>query len=51
MPAHTMKRPTFANLARTMRSQFALKLNECRLWQPIKRLFGQAYRIAKYNGY
>jgi hypothetical protein len=49
MPARPAARQTFANLARTMRSQHALKqLHECRLSQPIEPLFGPAYRMAEW---
>ncbi|KND54114.1 hypothetical protein BVER_05693 [Candidatus Burkholderia verschuerenii] len=48
MPAHTAARQTFANLARTMRSQYALKLQTCRLSQPIEPLWGQTYRMAEW---
>jgi hypothetical protein len=48
MPARTASRPSFTNLASTMRSQYALRLNECRLSQPIEPPWGRAYRMAEW---
>jgi hypothetical protein len=48
MPARPAARQNFANLVRTMRSQHALRLNECRLYAPIEPLWGSAYRMAEW---
>jgi hypothetical protein len=49
MTAHTLtRRRSFANIARTMRSQYALTLNECRLSPPIEPLWGRAYRLVEW---
>jgi hypothetical protein len=44
----TAARPSFANLAPTMRNQFALKLHQCRISQPIERPWGRAYRLIEW---
>jgi hypothetical protein len=48
MPAHTAARPTFANLARIMSRECALKLSECRLSPPIEPPWGRAYRLVEW---
>jgi Protein of unknown function (DUF2866) len=48
MPANTAARQSFANLAPTMRKQYALTLRECRLSLPVEPLFGPAYRMVEW---
>jgi hypothetical protein len=48
MSARTASRPSFTNLASTMRSRYALRLQECRLSQPIEPPWGHAYRMAEW---
>ncbi|WP_277184662.1 DUF2866 domain-containing protein [Caballeronia sp. BR00000012568055] len=49
MPARSVRRPDFTNLKSTMRSQYALRLHECRLSQPIEPPWGRAYRMAEWS--
>ncbi|WP_250452905.1 DUF2866 domain-containing protein [Caballeronia sp. ATUFL_M2_KS44] len=49
MPANTAARPSFANLARAMRSHTALKLSRCRLSAPIEPPWGQPYRMVEWS--
>ncbi|WP_244816832.1 DUF2866 domain-containing protein [Caballeronia sp. Lep1P3] len=49
MPANFAARPTFANLARAMRSHTALKLSRCRLSAPIEPPGGEPYRTVEWT--
>ena len=48
MPVNTVTHRRFANLAPTMRKQYALRLSECRLSLPIKPPWGRAYRMLEW---
>ncbi|MDR5839235.1 DUF2866 domain-containing protein [Caballeronia sp. LZ034LL] len=49
MPANTTARPSFANLAPTLRKKHALALRRCRLSAPVEPLFGPAYRMVEWE--
>ncbi|MDR5776008.1 MULTISPECIES: DUF2866 domain-containing protein [unclassified Caballeronia] len=49
MPANTAARQLFANIASTMRKQSALKLQECRLSEPVEPPWGTAYRTIEWS--
>ena len=48
MSAPAAARRAFANLAPTMRNEYALKLRECRLSAPIEPPWGRAYRLLEW---
>ncbi|EKS67114.1 MULTISPECIES: DUF2866 domain-containing protein [Caballeronia] len=48
MPANTAARRSFANLAPTMRKQYALTLRECRLSLPVEPPWGAPYRMVEW---
>jgi len=48
MSANTAARRSFANLAPTMRKQYALTLRECRLSLPVEPPWGPAYRMVEW---
>ncbi|SAK96119.1 hypothetical protein AWB77_05576 [Caballeronia fortuita] len=48
MPANTVARRSSANLAPTMRKQYALTLRECRLSLPVERPWGAPYRMVEW---
>jgi hypothetical protein len=48
MPARNNARRNSANLAPTLRKQYALTLRECRLSLPVERPWGPAYRMVEW---
>jgi len=48
MSANTAARRSFANLAPTMRKQYALTLRECRLSLPVEPPWGPAHRMVEW---